>query len=146
MNIATKIRAASPVVVAWDADRAVTDLFTALRDITAISERMTELHHARPDVGADGFRSGLGRIVGMYVTDWDRQGRQVWTVTANGGVCADIWEKLGQRRDAWIDAQLQDEGFPDYAWSDAKFERRGELADLAGTVEAAWLAFGESGK
>lgn len=145
MNIATKIRAASPVVVAWDADPRVKQMFGFLREMTALHHRMTEVANDDPATGIRSVASEIGSVTGLYVTDHERGGMR-YEVRANGGAASELWRILAERRDAWIDAQLQDEGFPHYAWSDAKFERRGELADLAGTVEAAWLAFGESGK
>ncbi|MGY4397233.1 hypothetical protein ACVWZA_002427 [Sphingomonas sp. UYAg733] len=126
---------------AWTAAPAIADMFALLRDLNALHDRAASLCHTDPATGLDGVRGEIGAVTGLYETDFSGPMRLVWTVRANGGAAASLWELLGQHRDAWIDTRLAADGFTPWTWCDAKHDRRDALAEEAGTVAAAWAAF-----
>ncbi|QNA85205.1 hypothetical protein G4G27_15255 [Sphingomonas sp. So64.6b] len=125
----------------WTTTPAIAAMFALLRDLNALHDRAASLCHANPATGLDSVRGEIGAVTGLYENDFSGPMRLVWTVRANGGAAASLWELLGQHRDAWIDAQLAAEGFAPWTWNDAKHDRREALAEEAGTVAAAWAAF-----
>jgi hypothetical protein len=126
---------------------AIADMFALLRDLSALHDRAAALCHGDPATGLDNVRGEIGAVTGLYENDFTGPMRLVWTVRANGGAAASLWEVLGQHRDAWIDARLAAEGFAPWTWCDAKHDRRDTLAEEAGTVAAAWAVFcGEDGR
>lgn len=122
----------------WAAAPRITAMFAMLRDLNALHDRIAMHCHSDPAAGLDGVRGEIGTVTGVYETDFSGPMRTVWTVRANGGAAASLWELLTEQRDAWIDAQLVAEGFAPWSWSDEKHDRRDALAEDAGTVAMAW--------
>jgi len=128
-------------LAAWTDDPAVAVLFGVLRDLDAAGAAVEALHHDRPDVGAGAVRGDIGEIARLFERCPDRFFGLGWRTRANGGACAGLWQLLGARRDAWIDAQLEAEGFPPFASSVGKDSRIIDLGGVAVSVELAWERF-----
>ena len=95
----------------------------------------------RPDLGADAVRGDIGTVASLFERCPDRCFGYGWRTRANGGACAGLWELLATRRDAWIAARLEAEGFPVRASSAAKDARIAALGDEAISVGLAWEGF-----
>ncbi len=128
----------------WATTPRIAAMFAMLRDLNALHTRIAAHCHSDPAAGLDGVRGEVGAVTGLYENDYSGPARAVWTVRANGGAAASLWELLTEQRDAWIDAQLVAEGFPPWTWSDEKHDRRDALAEQAGTVAMAWAGFCEA--
>ena len=126
---------------AWTGDPAIPALFAILRDLDAAAARLAALHHDRPDLGAGAARGEIGEVARLFERCPDRFFEHGWRTRANGGACAGLWQMLAARRDAWIDARLEAEGFSAHASSAAKDARIAALGDEAVTVEQAWEWF-----
>ncbi|WCM27273.1 hypothetical protein NDN01_25375 [Sphingomonas sp. QA11] len=126
---------------AWTADPAIATLFAILRDLDKAGARLEALQHDRPDLGADAARGDIGGVVSLYERCPAHFFGHGWRTRANGGACAGLWELLAARRDAWIDARLEAEGFRLDAASVEKDERTMALGDEAIPVELAWTRF-----
>ena len=127
---------------AWTGDPAITALFAILRDLAAAGVRLEALHHDRPDLGAGAVRGDIGEVTSLYERCPDRFFGLGWRTRANGGACAGLWQLLAARRDAWIDARLEAEGFAPFATSAAKDARIVALGNEAIAVDLAWERFG----
>lgn len=127
--------------VAWTADPAITRLFVVLHDLNAAGARLEELHHERPDLGVGMARGDVGGVVGLDERCPAYSFGHGWRVRANGGACAGLWQLLAARRDAWIEARLDAEGFASFAPSAAKNRRIAALDEEAISVELAWARF-----
>ncbi|CUS45812.1 MAG: hypothetical protein V4610_17950 [Pseudomonadota bacterium] len=126
---------------AWTADPAIATLFAILRDLDKAGARLEALQHDRPDLGADAVRGDIGAVVSLYERCPAHFFGHGWRTRANGGACAGLWELLAARRDAWIHAQLEAEGFRPDAATAEKDERTMALCDEAVPVELAWARF-----
>jgi hypothetical protein len=104
----------------WTGDPAIAVLFAILRDLHAAGARLETLHHDRPDLGARAVRGDIGEVASLFERCPDRSFGLGWRIRANGGACAGLWQLLAARRDAWIDARVEAEGFPPHACNAAK--------------------------
>jgi hypothetical protein len=125
----------------WTTAPRITAMFAMLRDLNALHDRIAAHCHGDPAAGLDGVRGEIGAVAGVYENDFSGPMRTVWTIRANGGAAASLWELLTEQRDAWIDGQLVAEGFAPWDWSDEKHDRRDALAEEAGTVAMAWRTY-----
>ncbi|MES1971508.1 MAG: hypothetical protein V4472_03555 [Pseudomonadota bacterium] len=126
---------------AWTADPAVAQLLAALRDLDALAARLAALHRVRPDLGLESVRGEVGEVAPILERCPERGFDHGWRWRANGGACAGLWEMLGRRRAAWIDARLAVEGFPAHADTRAKALRGMALERAAPPVAMLWEAF-----
>jgi hypothetical protein len=126
---------------AWTDDPAIAALFAILRDLDAAGTRVEALHRDRPDLGAGAVCGDIGEVARLFERCPDRCFGLGWRTRANGGACAGLWEVLARRRDAWIDARLEAEGFAPYALSAAKMARIVALGAEAIPVDLAWERF-----
>jgi len=127
---------------AWTDDPAIARLLTILRDLHAAGRRLEALHRERPDLDAASAVGELGAVTELYERCPARAFRHGRRVRANGGACAALWQLLAARRDAWIAARLEAEGFAPFASSAAKSARIAALVDEAPPVDHAWARFG----
>lgn len=126
---------------AWTDDPAVVRLFAILRDLDEAGARLEALHHERPDLGAGVARGDVGGVVGLYERCPAHFFGHGWRVRANGGACAALWQLLAARRDVWIEARLEAEGFAPFVSGAAKNARIAALGDDAIPIDLAWARF-----
>lgn len=126
---------------AWTGDPAIAALFGILRDLNAAAARLEALHRGRPDLGAGAVHGGIGEVARLFERCPDRFFEHGWRTRANGGACAGLWQLLAARREAWIHARLEAEGFAAYASSATKDAGVAALGDAAVSVEQAWARF-----
>ncbi len=126
---------------AWTGDPAIATLLAILRDLDEAGARLERLHHDRPDLGAGTARGDIGEVARIFERCPDLSFGLGWRIRANGGACAGLWQLLAERRDAWIAARLEAEGFAPHVSSAAKAARIAVLGAEAIPVAAAWERF-----
>lgn len=126
---------------AWIDDPAIPALFAILRDLSAAATRLDALRHDRPDLGVAAARGEIGDVAALFERCPDRSYGHGRRTRANGGACAGLWDLLAARRDAWIAARLEVDGFAAPTLRASRNARLAALCDAAIPVELAWRRF-----
>jgi len=125
----------------WSDDPAVVTILNAIAELNRIGRALCELAAHRPDLNGGSELRAVGTLSERYAMT-GYVNRNVWLTEASGSL-GELWNLLGQRRGAWIDARLAAEGLRSdlRATRDRYADRNGELEAEAPTVQATWESF-----